>query len=101
MRAADYEETSVVVTSSSGFTLRRVFYTVPSRLSVTALACVSMTTASNSFLSRHPAPHAAARAAEQDGHPCARRQLPPRHPFLEAQADGAAEPGLPRRPVPA
>ena len=29
---ADYEETSVVVTSSSGFTLRRVFYTVPSRL---------------------------------------------------------------------
>ena len=32
MRAADYEETSVVVTSSSGFTLHRVFYTVPSRL---------------------------------------------------------------------
>ena len=32
MRAADYEETSVLVTSSSGFTLKRVFYTVPSRL---------------------------------------------------------------------
>ena len=32
MRAADYEETSVLVTSSSGFILRRVFYTVPSRL---------------------------------------------------------------------
>ena len=32
MRAADYEETSVRVTSSSGFTLKRVFYTVPSRL---------------------------------------------------------------------
>ena len=31
-RAADYEETSIVVTSSSGFLLRRVFYTVPSRL---------------------------------------------------------------------
>ena len=30
--AADYEETSVQVTSSSGFILRRVFYTVPSRL---------------------------------------------------------------------
>ena len=29
MRAADYEETSVRVTSSSGFTLKRVFYTVP------------------------------------------------------------------------
>ena len=42
----------------------------------------------------------AARAAEQDGHPCARRQLPPRHPFLEEEADGAAESGLPRRPVP-
>ena len=31
-RAADYEETSVRITSSSGFILRRVFYTVPSRL---------------------------------------------------------------------
>ena len=31
MRAADYEETSVQITSSSGFTLRRSFYTVPSR----------------------------------------------------------------------
>jgi hypothetical protein len=31
-RSADYEEASVVVTSSGGFVLRRVFYTVPSRL---------------------------------------------------------------------
>ena len=31
-RTTDYEEASVVVTSSGGFTLRRVFYTVPSRL---------------------------------------------------------------------
>lgn len=31
-RAADYEETLVRVTSSGGFTLRKVFYTVPSRL---------------------------------------------------------------------
>jgi len=31
-RTADYEETVVSVTSSGGFTLRRVFYTVPSRL---------------------------------------------------------------------
>ena len=31
-RTADYEETVVTVTSSSGFTLRKVFYTVPSRL---------------------------------------------------------------------
>jgi hypothetical protein len=31
-RSADYEEASVAVTSSGGFTLRRVFYTVPSRL---------------------------------------------------------------------
>ena len=32
MRTTDYEETSVRVTSSSGFILKRVFYTVPSRL---------------------------------------------------------------------
>ncbi len=31
-RGCDYEETIVAVTSSSGFTLRKVFYTVPSRL---------------------------------------------------------------------
>ena len=31
-RAPDYEETSVRVTSSGGFVLKRVFYTVPSRL---------------------------------------------------------------------
>ncbi len=31
-RTADYEETLVVVTSSGGFLLKKVFYTVPSRL---------------------------------------------------------------------
>ena len=31
-RTGDYEETLVTVTSSGGFTLRKVFYTVPSRL---------------------------------------------------------------------
>ena len=31
-RSADYEEVGVGVTSSGGFTLRKVFYTVPSRL---------------------------------------------------------------------
>ena len=31
-RTGDYEEVIVTVTSSSGFTLRKVFYTVPSRL---------------------------------------------------------------------
>ena len=31
-RTCDYEETFVYVTSSGGFTLRKVFYTVPSRL---------------------------------------------------------------------
>ena len=31
-RTTDHDEASVVVTSSSGFVLRRVFYTVPSRL---------------------------------------------------------------------
>jgi transposase InsO family protein len=32
MRTCDYEDESVYVTSSSGFNLRKVFYTVPSRL---------------------------------------------------------------------
>src|ERR1700710_155838 len=31
-RTCDYEETVVTVTSSGGFTLKKVFYTVPSRL---------------------------------------------------------------------
>src|SRR3546814_19262646 len=31
MRTSDYEEVLVMVTSSGGFTLRKVFYTVPSR----------------------------------------------------------------------
>lgn len=31
-RSCDYEEVAVAVTSSGGFTLRKVFYTVPSRL---------------------------------------------------------------------
>jgi hypothetical protein len=31
-RTADYEETIVTVTSAGGFTLRKIFYTVPSRL---------------------------------------------------------------------
>jgi hypothetical protein len=31
-RTCDYEEIAVRVTSSGGFTLRKVFYTVPSRL---------------------------------------------------------------------
>jgi hypothetical protein len=31
-RTADYEDARVIVTSSGGFTLRKVFYTVPSRL---------------------------------------------------------------------
>ena len=31
-RTCDFEETVVTVTSSGGFTLRKVFYTVPSRL---------------------------------------------------------------------
>ena len=31
-RTTDYEETIVTVTSTSGFTLKKVFYSVPSRL---------------------------------------------------------------------
>jgi hypothetical protein len=45
-RTCDYEEVTVRVTSSGGFTPRTVFYTVPSRLIGTACVCVSMMIAS-------------------------------------------------------
>jgi hypothetical protein len=32
LRTCDYEEAIVTVTSAGGFTLKKVFYTVPSRL---------------------------------------------------------------------
>lgn len=52
-RSSDYEEVSVRVTSSGGFTLRKVFYTVPSRLIGHRSECASMMTGSI-FLSAAP-----------------------------------------------
>jgi hypothetical protein len=45
-RSSDYEQVSVRVTSSGGFTLRKVFYTVPSRLLDTGSGYTSTMTAS-------------------------------------------------------
>jgi transposase InsO family protein len=42
-RTSDYEEVTVRVTSSGGFTLRKVFYTVPSRLMDTGSGCACST----------------------------------------------------------
>jgi hypothetical protein len=49
-RTTDYEEARVLVASSGGFILRRVFYSVPSRLIGQRLNCpLSMTTGSTAF----------------------------------------------------
>jgi len=48
-RTTDYEEMIVTVTSSSGFSLRKVFYSVPSRLIGHRCACGFTMTGSNAF----------------------------------------------------
>jgi transposase InsO family protein len=106
-RATDYEETIVTVSSTSGFTLKKVFYSVPSRLighrlRVRLGACPRAGEAgpggrSPGMLSRRHATDDAApwpTASQRQARSC--RQLPARHPCLAPQADGAFEPGLPR-----
>jgi hypothetical protein len=73
-RTTDYEEAIVTVTSASGFTLKKVFYSVPSRLIGHRLRCVC---------TGRP---------ERQARSC--RRLPARHPRPAAQADGFAQPGL-------
>ena len=53
-KTADYEEVNVDVTSSSAFTLRKVFYSVPSRLIGHGCGCASMTIGWNAFRARRP-----------------------------------------------
>ena len=62
-RTADYEEKIVTVTSSGGFILRRVFYTVPSRLighrlrvGIELLVDSNLMTGSNASSARHRSP---------------------------------------------
>ena len=94
-RTADFEEKLIAVTSSGGFILRRVFYTVPSRLIGHRLRVRIHDDRLECFPRRDTGRHAAARPAgvAKQGRPC--RRLPPCHPCLAQQADGAAQPGLP------
>ncbi len=100
-RTADYEEVTVRVTSSGGFTLRKVFYTVPSRLIGHRLRVRLFDDRLDIFLGGTqlmtlPRGRASAIRQARPG-----RRLPPRHPFAAPQADGAAQPGLSRPALPA
>jgi hypothetical protein len=104
-RTTDYEETIVTVTSTSGFTLKKVFYSVPSRLighrlRVRLGACPRAGQAgpggrsARMFPRRDAADHVAPRATsfQRQTRSCGR--LSARHPFLAPQADGVAQSGL-------
>jgi hypothetical protein len=102
-RTADYEETVVTVTSSGGFTLRKVFYTVPSRLIGQRLRVrrAPPRRPARAVPRRHPADDTPARPATagRQERPC--RRLPPRHPQPAPQADGSAQSRLPPPALPA
>ena len=93
MRTTDYEETSVRVTTSSGFILKRVFYTVPSRLIGHRLGVRLYDDRLQLYLGgihQLTVPRKRRGLVDEGG---ARGQLPPRDPFPEDKADGAQEPG--------
>ena len=99
-RSDGFEETLVRVTSTGGFSLRRVFYTVPSRLvghrlRVRLYDDRLVVYAGTEELMTLPRGHAGPGRAARAG-----RQLPARAAVTQAQADGAAQLGPPRRPVP-
>ena len=100
-RTTDYEETFVSVTSTSGFILKRVFYSVPSRLIGHRLRVRLYDDRLECFLGATPLmtlrrgrPHRRPQARP-------RRRLPARHPCPAPQADGLAQPGLSRAALPA
>jgi hypothetical protein len=100
-RTTDYEEKTVLVTSSGGFVLRKVFYTVPSRLIGHRLRVRIWDDPAGMLPRLHAGPDIATWAATRDERrPWPRRRLPARHPRAQAQADGAVEPGLSRPAVP-
>ena len=88
------------VTRAGGFTLQRVFYTVPSRLVGHRLR-VRAVRRPPGAVRGHGAPHDAAPGPRGSERPAwAGGGLPACAGVAAQQADGAAEPGLPRRPVP-
>ena len=94
-RAEDGEEAMVTVTSSGGFMLRRVFYTVPSRLIGHRLKVRTPRRSDRGLPRRHASDDPAARSRlwRQPPRPC--RRLPPRHPLAQGQAWRAARARLP------
>src|SRR5437660_5088406 len=99
-RTADYEETIVSVTSTSGFILKRVFYSVPSRLIGHRLRLRLYDDPARMFPRRDAADDAAPRLPAHRPQARPRRRLPARHPCPAPQADGLAQPGLSRAALP-
>ena len=98
-KTADYEEVNVDVTSSSAFTLRKVFYSVPSRLIGHRLRVrLYDDRLECSRARRHRRLATRSAPAERQTWPC--RRLPSRHPFPAPQAHGAAQSGLSRSTLP-
>ena len=101
-RTDDFEEELVTVTRSGGFLLRRVFYTVPSRLIGHRLRVRLYDDRLECFLGGTlvlTLRRGRTAAQRQSPRPCGR--LSPRHPCPAPQADGAAQSGLSRAAVPA
>ncbi|MBC7138923.1 MAG: hypothetical protein H5U17_09270 [Defluviimonas sp.] len=101
-RSCDHDEATVHVTSSSGFSLGKVFYTVPSRLIGRTVNARSSTTASSLF-----SPAGISRRCRAGGRPRepgrqgACDQLPPCHPQPSEDAGRAGRPRLSRSALPA
>ena len=95
-RTTDYEETIVTVTSNSGFTLRKVFYSVPSRLIGHRLRVRLYDDRLDCFLGSTPL--MTLRRGRPQSHGKHGHVVDYRHVIhaLRAKADGAHEPGLSR-----
>ena len=104
-RTTDFEEDLVTVTRSGGFLLRRVFYTVPSRLIGHRLRVRIYDDRIECFLGGEPVltlPRGRRTARPRHAQPhrsC--RRLPPCHPCPAPQAACIAQSGLSRSAVPA
>ena len=100
-RADDFDTVRVRVTSAGGFVLRRVFYSVPSRLVGHQLTVRLHDDRLAVFLGATPL-MTLPRGRGAAGRPQRpRRRLPACDPLAAAQAHGLAQPRLPRPAVPA
>ena len=93
-RTTDYDEATVFVTSSSGFVLRKVFYTVPSRLIGFRMRVRLYDDRLECFVGQQPGADLAPRPQPSRWAAWSRRRLPPRHPQPAPQTHGVAQPGL-------